>query len=256
MESIEQARQAIAAVEREPLAAVVAPAELAYARDALASAERAFDEREPLAEIAHRAYVAQRHADISRERVGEARAREDIDRVEAERSRLIAAANEREAQAAARAAQEAEERALALETELEQLEGEHTDRGLVLTLGDVVFEPGTTTLSASSSTTIDRLAQFMRDYPERSVRIEGHTDSAGSETANLELSERRAAAVRAQLIARGLEAGRIETLGYGEERPIATNDTPRGRQENRRVEIVVSDERGSFGDENRRAQVR
>jgi outer membrane protein OmpA-like peptidoglycan-associated protein len=162
--------------------------------------------------------------------------------------------------ALASAAQEAEERALALEpklqSEVEQLDGAHTDRGLVLTLGDVAFEPGTTTLSPSSTTTIDRLAQFMRDYPERSVRIEGHTDSAGGETANLELSERRAAAIRTQLVARGLEAGRIETLGYGEERPIASNDTPRGRQENRRVEIVVSDERGSFGDESRRAQVR
>ena len=104
-------------------------------------------------------------------------------------------------------------------------------------------------------TTVDRLAQFMRDYPERSVRIEGHTDSAGSDAANQALSEQRADAVRESLIERGLEAERIATLGYGEARPIAGNETAAGRQQNRRVEIVVSDEQGSFGDEDRRAHL-
>ena len=104
------------------------------------------------------------------------------------------------------------------------------------------------TLKPGAATTIDRLAQFMRDYPERSVRIEGHTDSAGSDETNQLLSERRAAAVQAALIDRGLGSERISTLGYGEARPIAGNETAGGRQQNRRVEIVISDERGSFGD--------
>ena len=155
----------------------------------------------------------------------------------------------------ARAAQAAEERAQDLERELEQLEARDTDRGLVLTLGDVLFDAGTATLKPGAATTVDRLAQFMRDYPERSVRIEGHTDSAGSDTANQALSEQRADAVRESLIERGLEAERIATLGYGEARPIAGNETAAGRQQNRRVEIVVSDEQGSFGDEDRRAQL-
>jgi outer membrane protein OmpA-like peptidoglycan-associated protein len=97
-------------------------------------------------------------------------------------------------------------------------------------------------LLVGALTTIDRLAQFMRDYPERSVRIEGHTDSAGDDQANQQLSERRAAAVRDALVARGIDAARIETAGYGEARPIAGNDTPGGRQQNRRIEVVVSDE--------------
>jgi outer membrane protein OmpA-like peptidoglycan-associated protein len=92
------------------------------------------------------------------------------------------------------------------------------------------------------------LAQFMRDYPERSVRIEGHTDAVGSDTTNQVLSEQRAEAVRDALLTRGLETGRIATVGYGELRPIASNDSAGGRQQNRRVEIVVSDEQGSFGD--------
>ena len=204
------------------------------------------------------------------------RAREEIERTEAERNRIIAEERAREAAAAERAAQEAarelevqaraaeeqaraaqaaEARAQDLERELEQLEAHDTDRGLVLTLGDVLFDAGTATLKPGAATTVDRLAQFMRDYPERSVRIEGHTDSAGSDTANQALSEQRADAVRESLIERGLEAERIATLGYGEARPIAGNETAAGRQQNRRVEIVVSDEQGSFGDEDRRARL-
>ena len=122
----------------------------------------------------------------------------------------------------------------------------------MLTLGDVLFDTGEATLKPGAATTIDRLAQFMRDYPERSVRIEGHTDAAGSEETNQSLSERRAQAVREALVARGLESARIDTLGLGEARPIAGNDTPGGRQQNRRVEIVVSDSQGVFADDGRR----
>jgi outer membrane protein OmpA-like peptidoglycan-associated protein len=269
VDSVEQARQSITTVEREPLAGRVAAEELAQAREALAAADRAFEEREPLPLIEHRAYVAQRYADISRELVSEARAREEVARGEAERNRIIAEAREREAAAAQRTAQEtareldvqqratdeqsraalaAEERARELERELEQLEAQNTDRGLVLTLGDVLFDTGAATLKPGAATTLDRLAQFMRDYPERSVRIEGHTDSAGSDVTNQALSERRADAVRDALMARGIEAQRVATVGYGEARPIAGNDSAGGRQQNRRVEILVSDEQGLFGD--------
>lgn len=271
--TLEQARESIATLEREPLAGRVAATEVAAAREALAEADEAYEERDPLELIEHHAYVAQRYADISNELVAEARAREEVERGEAERNRIIAVAREREAEAAARqaeiatrelevqarateeqtaAARAAEERSRDLESELEQLEARDTDRGLVLTLGDVLFDTGGATLKPGAATTIDRLAQFMRDYPERSVRIEGHTDSAGSDEANQALSERRAQAVRAALVERGLEAQRIATLGYGEARPIAGNESPGGRQQNRRVEIVVSDAQGAFADDGRR----
>jgi outer membrane protein OmpA-like peptidoglycan-associated protein len=94
--------------------------------------------------------------------------------------------------------------------------------------------------------TMERLAQFMRDYPERSVRIEGHTDSVGSDETNQALSERRADAVRDALVAQNAPSERIDTVGYGESRPIASNDNVAGRQQNRRVEIVVSEGDGSF----------
>jgi outer membrane protein OmpA-like peptidoglycan-associated protein len=270
VDSVEQARESIDDVAREPLAGRVAAEELAAARSALASADAAFEEREPIEIIEHQAYVAQRYADISRELVSEAQAREEVERAETERNRIIAESRAREAEAAqraaaeatreadvqaraageqARAAQEAQERAAGLERELEELEARNTDRGLVLTLGDVLFDTGQASLKPGAMTTVDRLAQFMSDYPERSVRIEGHTDDVGSDTTNQQLSERRAVAVRDALVARNIEAPRISTVGYGEARPIAGNDTPGGRQQNRRIEIVVSDEKGEFGDD-------
>jgi outer membrane protein OmpA-like peptidoglycan-associated protein len=277
VETLEQARDSIATLEREPLAGRVASREIDAARDALAAADDAYEERESLELVEHHAYIAQRYADISRALVAEATAREEVDRADAERNQIIANARAREAEVAAReaeiaarevevqaraaeeqaeeqarAAQAAQERNLELERELEELEAQNTDRGLVLTLGDVLFDTGQATLKPGAATTIDRLAQFMRDYPERSVRIEGHTDSAGSDETNQLLSERRAQAVRDALLARGLDAARIGTLGYGEARPIAGNETAAGRQQNRRVEIVVSDAQGVFADDSRR----
>ncbi|HUQ53176.1 MAG TPA: OmpA family protein [Gammaproteobacteria bacterium] len=274
VDTVEQARESIAALEREPLAGRVASREINAARDALAEADDAYEEGQSLEIIEHNAYIAQRYADISRELVAEASAREEITRGEAERNRIIAEARERDAQAAereaeaanrelevqsraaeeqGRAAQAAEERSRELERELEDLEARNTeDRGLVLTLGDVLFDTGTATLKPGAATTVDRLAQFMRDYPERSVRIEGHTDAAGSDETNQALSERRAQAVRDALVMRGLPAERIGTMGYGEARPIAGNDSPGGRQQNRRVEIVVSDAQGAFAEDSRR----
>jgi outer membrane protein OmpA-like peptidoglycan-associated protein len=277
VESVEQARESIAAVSQQPLAGRVAAEELEAAREALASADEAYEEREPLQLIEHRAYVAQRYADISRELVSEAQARQEAERGEAERNRIIAEARTREAEAAQRAAAEAtreldiqaraveersraaeaaEQRARDLESELEELEARDTDRGLVLTLGDVLFDTGQASLKPGAVTTIDRLAQFMRDYPERSVRIEGHTDSMGSDETNQQLSERRAMAVRDALVARNVDPARIVTVGYGEARPIAGNDTAGGRQQNRRIEVVVSDEQGAFGGAGPSAEVR
>jgi outer membrane protein OmpA-like peptidoglycan-associated protein len=278
--SVEQARDSLTALEREPLAGRVAAREIAAGREALAEADDAYEERAPLPLIEHQAYIAQRYADISNELVAEARAREEVESGEAQRSRIIAEARTREAEAAAREAEaatrelevqarvaeeqsraaeaadarsrEAQERSEQLEQELEELEARDTDRGLVLTLGDVLFDTGAATLKPGAATTIDRLAQFMRDYPERAVRIEGHTDAAGSDETNQSLSERRAQAVREALVGRGLDAARIATLGFGEARPIADNDTPGGRQQNRRVEIVVSDAQGVFADDGRR----
>ena len=128
-----------------------------------------------------------------------------------------------------------------LRSELEALQAVDTDRGMVITLGDVLFSTGKADLQPGAMSTIERLALFMAEYPAKTVLIEGYTDDVGSENFNLGLSERRAASVRDALLAAGVSPLRISTIGYGEARPIASNSTPEGRQLNRRVEIVIQD---------------
>jgi outer membrane protein OmpA-like peptidoglycan-associated protein len=278
VDTLEQARASVRTMEQDDLASEVASRELAAARDAIAEADAAYKEREPLELIEHKAYVAQRYADISQERLAEAHAKEQIARGEAERNEVRlqsrtreaeaaerearaagaeAQAAQRQAEASAQEAQAASERNRQLEQELADLQAKQTERGLVLTLGDVLFDTNQATLKPGAAGTLDKIAEFMRDYPDRHVLIEGHTDARGADDYNLQLSERRAGAVREALADRGIEVGRIRSVGLGEAYPIAGNDTAAGMQENRRVEIVISDENGSFpGAVERSAQVR
>jgi outer membrane protein OmpA-like peptidoglycan-associated protein len=132
-------------------------------------------------------------------------------------------------------------KAEALQRELEELQALKTERGMVMTLGDVLFSTGKTELLPGAKNTIDKLAEFLAEYPEKTVLIEGHTDNVGTEEYNLDLSERRALSVKEALIKVGVEAARIDTLGLGESAPITDNSTAAGRLKNRRVEIVIRD---------------
>lgn len=126
----------------------------------------------------------------------------------------------------------------ALQAQLKELQAESTERGMVLTLGDVLFDSGEATLKPGAMRTIDKIADFMHEYPDHTVVVEGHTDSMGDEQFNQKLSENRAFAVRSGLQQRGIASHRVSTRGYGESLPIASNDTTAGRQENRRVEVI------------------
>ncbi|MDM8552992.1 OmpA family protein [Desulfobacterales bacterium HSG2] len=114
-----------------------------------------------------------------------------------------------------------------------------SERGMVLIWGDGLFASGKAELMADAGHQIDRLADFLNRNPDRNVLIEGHTDSTGSDSSNLSLSQHRADAVRAALIKRGVQASRITAKGYGETHPIADNKTEAGRRQNRRVEIII-----------------
>lgn len=112
---------------------------------------------------------------------------------------------------------------------------------LALTLkGDVTFDVNSDVVLPGLFTELDRIAQILVKYPETTIVVEGHADSTGSDDYNLRLSERRAFSVQNLLTQRGVAAHRITSIGYGESRPVATNDTPEGRQMNRRVEIRVN----------------
>lgn len=128
-----------------------------------------------------------------------------------------------------------------MEAELKDLNAKKTERGMVITLGDMLFDTNKSELRAGGVSSVQKLADFFVEYPERSALIEGYTDSTGTSEYNQELSERRANAVRDTLIGMGVSGDRVSTRGYGIENPVASNDTPAGRQLNRRVEIVLSD---------------
>ena len=186
-----------------------------------------------------------------------ARRETDIKTREAEQARRAAEARAREAEAKARELEqgrrqtndvEAKDRAAeqgkaaALANELASLKAQQTDRGVVLTVGDVLFAAGKAEVGPGAQRSIDKLAEFLKAYPKRNVLIEGHSDNVGNEEFNIKLSQQRADAVRDLLVARGIALQRIRTKGYGPKFPVVENDTAAGRQQNRRVEVVVLNE--------------
>ena len=163
---------------------------------------------------------------------------------DARNSQRQADASQQQAGVAQRAASDAQQRALVLEGQLRDLNAMKTERGMVITIGDVLFDTGRAELKSGGLRSMDKLVGFLKEYPRRTALVEGFTDSVGSDELNQQLSARRADAVRTALVSRGVEAGRIGTQGYGESFPVAGNESAGGRQMNRRVEIVLSDDGG------------
>ncbi len=196
---------------------------------------------------------AKRLAQASQRDSQEAKHAAETAQREAAAEKLAATEAELKAQAALQQTQEAEDRARKLESEmkdiemqLQAMEAKKTDRGMVITLGDVVFDTNKAHLKSGGTRNVQKLADFLKQHPERKVLIEGFTDSKGSEEHNQQLSDKRAEAVRTALINMGVEAGRVSAIGYGESFPIADNGNSGGRQMNRRVEVVVSDATGNI----------
>ena len=179
------------------------------------------------------ATAAQRQAQAAREEASAAQAAADIARDQAAMARNEA--NQARSAASAAIAGTAE-----LQRQITELNARETDRGLVVTLGDVLFETGMSELRGSAVGNLDRLADFLVRYDTRTAMIEGHTDSVGSESSNQILSQRRAQSVQAYLISRGVSSARLNASGLGEGSPVGSNDSETGRQQNRRVEVIVS----------------
>jgi outer membrane protein OmpA-like peptidoglycan-associated protein len=138
------------------------------------------------------------------------------------------------------------ERRANLDKELRDLFATRTERGTVVTLNDVLFDPGSFMLRPGGQRLVARLGEFLRVYPDRIIAIEGFADGGATDAASIELSERRATTVRLALVDEGVDGSRVQVRAYGKAFPVATNDTPEGRQRNRRVEVVISDERGAI----------
>ena len=275
--TLDQARADFVAANNNPQISTYAPLEFKQASDALDQANAAAARRESLNDIDRLAYLAKQkiataqevaktkaaEADIanaSRERDAvrlEARTAEaERARREAEAAQAQAASAQAQAataqqqaaaaQAQAEAAQQQNaalaQRAAQLEALLVELHAVKTERGYVVTIGDVLFGTDKSSLTPNGMATLRKLADVMAQNPNRSVLVEGFTDSVGSETYNLELAQRRANAVATALGQLGVPRERIAMRAYGEAFPVAPNDSAGNRQLNRRVEIVLSNE--------------
>jgi outer membrane protein OmpA-like peptidoglycan-associated protein len=172
-------------------------------------------------------------ADAAKSQVATARAEGAEQRLAADQARS-------ESDAAHLAAANSEQETTELQRQIEALQARVTDRGLVLTLGDVLFESGRADLKTGTAGNLNKLVFFLNKHPDRSVAIEGYTDSVGSEDYNQALSQRRADSVRSYLVRQGIGSGRLTASGMGMSDPVAGNDSASGRQQNRRVEVIVS----------------
>ena len=254
---LEDARGAVRQAEANPNVNQYAATDLDRARKLLVNAEGRAKEKGANDQMtAHYAYLATQMAHIAEQRAQEQVAIARVKSGEEERQRILLSARESEAQRAQAAAQQArneaanaqaqvaqaQSEAQRLAAKLEDMQAEQTKRGIVLTLDDVLFDTGRAELKPSAGRSIDQIASFLNENPERRVQVEGFTDSQGGNDYNLELSQRRADAVARAIVQRGIDAQRVRALGYGEEFPVASNDNAGSRQMNRRVEIIVSND--------------
>lgn len=261
--TLDQARGDFVAANNNPAVSTHAPLEFKQASDALDAANAAAAKKESLETVDRLAYIAKQKIataqEVAKRKTAEAsiaaagQQRDEIrleartaeaERAKAEAARAqaqTAAAQSQAAQAEAMA-REAQARAAQLEAQMADLQAKKTERGMIITIGDVLFATNQATLTPAGIATVRKLAEVLAQNPGRTVLVEGFTDSTGGTAHNQSLSERRAGSVRDALMGMGVGRERIAVRGYGEAFPVAPNDTAGNRQLNRRVEIVLSNE--------------
>ncbi len=271
---IQEARLSVQAVSIDPLVQQHASKHILNAKQALDQAEQSVEKDEDIESARHYAYLASQHAKVAKEQTTEAILRQKIKDSEAKRNEILLSLRTNEARTAKQQAQlnatealiatqnankrEAENKQLQqrldsaneevkkIGNELAGLKSKQTERGLVLTLNQVLFETDKADLKPGAEKTLNRVAKFLEQNSNRRLLIEGHTDATGSAEYNRTLSSQRAQAVATFLTNSGISESRIRSKGLGEEFPVATNKTVSGRQENRRVEIIISNDDDSF----------
>jgi outer membrane protein OmpA-like peptidoglycan-associated protein len=258
-------RSKLTQLQSDPNLATRAPVALKEADAAVTTAEITQPDK---ALAAHRVYMADRKVDKARalaesafaedQRTALAEQREKarldartreadaakndalLARAESAEQKLSADSARNDADAARLAASASDQQAMDLQRQIEELQAKETDRGIVLTLGDVLFTSGMADLKSGTTGNLNKLVTFLNGYPNRTVVIEGYTDSVGTSEYNEGLSQRRADAVKTYLIEQGVGAIRLTSLGKGESAPVAGNESAEGRQQNRRVEVIIS----------------
>ncbi|MBY0570742.1 MAG: OmpA family protein [Burkholderiaceae bacterium] len=264
---LEQSRHDYAVAQSNPKVANFAALEMKQATEALGVANAAAQNRDDTQKIDQFAYVAGQKIALAQEVAKQKSAEADIASAGKERDQVRldqrtneanqanraaqvaqddAARSQRNMLAAQQQTQDAQAHAAQLEAQLNALAAKKTERGMVITLGDVLFGTDMSQLTPMGMQTARKLADVLQQNPERTVLIEGFTDSTGSADHNQQLSQRRATAVKTALLQMNVAAERIAMRGYGEAFPVAGNATAQDRQLNRRVEIIMSDASGKI----------
>jgi len=264
---LDEAHASYQLASTSPQANTLAPAEMKLAADALSKADEAWLRRDSAADVDHLAYLAKQRVAIAQEATRQRAAegavatasstRDKIrlaartDEADAAKqtamvAKLDAAASQQQAAVSQQQATDAQSRNVQLLAQLKDLNARQTERGLVITIADVLFDTDKARLKPMGLRNIDKLVAVLQANPLRNAMVEGYTDSTGSQGHNLALSDRRAASVRTALLEAGISGSRVNTRGYGESFPVAGNDDANGRQLNRRVEIVISDDNGQI----------
>jgi outer membrane protein OmpA-like peptidoglycan-associated protein len=231
------ARSKLTQLQSDPSLAGRAPLAVKEADTAVQVAEQPQADQEL---GAYRVYMADRKVEIARAQAETSLAEDQRTALSANRETSRLDARTREADAAHVAAANSEQQAAELQRQIDALQAKPTDRGLIVTLGDVLFDTGKASLKAGATSNLNKLVAFLNEYSDRTVLIEGYTDSVGSEDYNQGLSERRADSVKSYLAGQGIGSIRLSAAGKGESDPVASNDSAAGRQQNRRVEVVIS----------------
>jgi outer membrane protein OmpA-like peptidoglycan-associated protein len=231
--TLQQAEVQVGVLGQDPAVARYAPLEADRARQylALAQASARDGAEEPV--VTHQAYLANQQAEIARQVAMGKMAQEEVAHADAARAQALLATRTQQAQ-------QAQAESDRLRQELQNMQARQTARGVVLTLGNVLFEVDRAELVPGATTQLDQLATVLKQHPDYTVEIDGYTDSTGSDTYNLGLSQRRAEAVQRALTMRGIDPARVTSRGLGKSSPVASNETSAGRQMNRRVEVLIA----------------
>jgi outer membrane protein OmpA-like peptidoglycan-associated protein len=241
--------------ESNPKVTQNAAVPLHEAQKSTAEARAAFENGDEEDRVDHLSYLASRRTEIAVATAERNAAQLKIDDLSKQRAGVVLDARTEEARIARENAAIAQDQAAlakdqaqasaltaaALAAELSALNAKQTERGIVLTLGDVLFDVDRSELKPAAMADLKRLGELLATEPDRAVLIEGHTDSTGAAEYNNQLSQQRADSVASVLMREGISPSRLKTRGFGQTSPIATNATSAGRQQNRRVEIVVLD---------------
>ncbi len=235
---LEEAKASLENTKNEPNINEVASVTLYEADEQISYAESALNEND-VAAADHHIYMATRKQQIAQELFIKHQQEQELANLKQQQLEMIAYARRNESSRANTETRKAQQRIRQLEQALGQYKAEETSRGTILVINDLLFNSGGANLQPPSQRRLDPLVQYLQGNSQREIIIEGHTDSIGHPEKNKNLSLQRADTVKKYLISRGIEPSRIETRGFGEEVPVATNTTNAGRSLNRRVEIVI-----------------